>query len=102
VLRVEDLDPDRSRPELARQQLDDLRWLGLDWDEGPDVGGPAGPYVQSERAEHYAAALDQLVADGLVYPCYCTRAEVRAAVSAPHGAEGQGVATLRLPNSRSA
>ena len=90
VLRVEDLDPDRSRPELAQQQLDDLRWLGLDWDEGPDTGGPHAPYTQSERTSLYAAALDRLVEHNLVYPCYCTRAEVRAAASAPHGAEGRG------------
>lgn len=90
VLRVEDLDPDRSRSVLARQQIDDLYWLGLDWDEGPNIGGPHAPYVQSRRTEHYAAALDQLVVAGLVYPCYCTRAEVRAAASAPHGPDGHG------------
>lgn len=90
VVRVEDLDPDRSRPELARQQLADLRWLGFDWDEGPDVGGMYGPYTQSERREQYATALDLLMERGLVYPCYCTRAEVRAAATAPHGAEGRG------------
>ncbi len=69
VLRVEDLDPDRSRPELARQQMDDLRWLGLDWDEGPGIGGPHAPYVQQERTAYYAAALDRLAAHELVYPC---------------------------------
>ena len=90
IVRVEDLDPDRSRPELARQQLADLRWLGLDWDEGPDVGGMYSPYTQSERREQYAAALALLMERGLVYPCYCTRAEVRAVASAPHGAEGRG------------
>lgn len=90
VLRIEDLDPDRSRSELVRQQIDDLQWLGLDWDEGSDIGGPYAPYVQSQRTGYYTAALEQLVAEGRVYPCYCTRAEVRAAASAPHGAEGQG------------
>ena len=90
VLRVEDLDPDRSRPELAEQQLADLRWLGLDWDEGPDAGGAVGPYVQSERTAYYRAALETLPHHNLLYPCYCTRAEVRAAASAPHGAAERG------------
>jgi glutamyl-tRNA synthetase len=83
VLRVEDLDPQRSKPEHERAQLDDLRWLGLDWDEGPDVGGPHGPYRQSERFELYRDALERLDA----YPCTCTRKELRETSSAPHGAE---------------
>ncbi|HEX6288990.1 MAG TPA: tRNA glutamyl-Q(34) synthetase GluQRS [Herpetosiphonaceae bacterium] len=85
VLRMEDLDPDRSRAHLAAQLLDDLRWLGLDWDEGPDIGGPYEPYEQDRRRALYAQALDRLAAQGLIYACYCTRAEVRAAASAPHG-----------------
>lgn len=85
VLRMEDLDPDRSRPELAVQVLADLRWLGLDWDEGPDVGGPYAPYIQDQRRADYAAALHRLQSEGLIYACYCSRAEVRAAASAPHG-----------------
>ncbi|MCA9682979.1 MAG: tRNA glutamyl-Q(34) synthetase GluQRS [Myxococcales bacterium] len=83
ILRVEDLDPQRSKVEHERRQLEDLRWLGLDWDEGPDVGGPAGPYRQSERHELYAAALERLD----TYPCTCTRRELREAAVAPHGAE---------------
>ena len=90
VLRVEDLDPDRSRHAFVQQQLDDLRWLGLDWDEGPDVGGPHAPYVQSRRTAAYVAALETLRARNLVYSCYCTRAEVRAAASAPHGVAAGG------------
>lgn len=85
VLRVEDLDPDRSRPAFAAQLIHDLRWLGLDWDEGPDGGGPYAPYVQDQRRADYAAALDRLAAQELVYHCYCSRAEMRAAASAPHG-----------------
>lgn len=87
VLRIEDLDPERSRPELTDGLLRDLDWLGFDWDEGPDRGGPYAPYEQDRRRSHYAAALTQLEAQGLVYRCYCTRAEVRAAASAPHGQE---------------
>jgi glutamyl-tRNA synthetase len=87
VLRVEDLDPDRCRPEYTAQLLGDLAWLGLDWDEGPDVGGSHGPYRQDERRHLYAAALEALAARGLVYPCYCTRAEIRAAASAPHAGD---------------
>ncbi len=83
VMRVEDLDPQRSRPEHERAQLDDLRWLGLDWDEGPDVGGPHGPYRQSERAEIHAEHLDRLE----VYPCTCSRREISEASVAPHGQE---------------
>ena len=87
VLRMEDLDPDRCRPEYARQLADDLRWLGLDWDEGWQKGGPHGPYLQSERTERYEAAFRALEGQGLLYPCYCTRAE-RLAASAPHRSDG--------------
>lgn len=73
VLRIEDTDFTRARPEFERRILADLRWLGLDWDEGPDVGGRFGPYRQSERGELYAAALARLD----VYPCTCTRRELR-------------------------
>lgn len=89
MLRIEDLDPDRSRPHYTEQLLHDLRWLGLDWDEGPDVGGPYAPYEQDRRRESYAAALDRLRALDLIYPCYCTRTEIRAAASAPHGNAGR-------------
>jgi glutamyl-tRNA synthetase len=73
VLRIEDTDFTRARPEFERRILADLRWLGLDWDEGPDVGGSSGPYRQSERGDLYAAALARLD----VYPCTCTRRELR-------------------------
>lgn len=87
TLRMDDLDPARSRPDLAAQILTDLRWLGLDWDEGPDVGGPAAPYAQSQRAGRYRAALDRLVAAGQAYPCYCSRADIARAAAAPHAGE---------------
>lgn len=84
ILRIEDIDPDRARPEYAAALMDDLRWLGLDWDEGPDVGGSCGPYVQSRRLQNYVKTLDALVALGAVYPCYCTRKELRTLAGAPH------------------
>jgi glutamyl-tRNA synthetase len=81
LLRIEDLDPDRSRPEIVARQVEDLAALGLDWD--------GEPVRQSERGALYAAALAGLEARGLVYPCFCSRADVRAAASAPHGPGGQ-------------
>lgn len=84
VFRMEDLDAGRARADAADAAIADLRWLGLDWDEGPDVGGPDGPYVQSARTEIYRNALERLIATGLVYPCTCTRADVARMASAPH------------------
>ena len=85
VLRVEDLDPPRVMAGAAEAIADDLRWLGLNWDEGPDVGGADGPYVQSARATQYEGALAGLLAAGRLYPCTCSRKEVALASSAPHG-----------------
>jgi glutamyl-tRNA synthetase len=82
LVRIEDLDPQRSRPEFEQSQLEDLVALGLDWDEPP--------VRQSERMEHYEAALAQLGRAGRLYPCYCTRAEIREAASAPHGELPEG------------
>ncbi len=90
VLRVEDLDRPRVRPGATARMLEDLRWLGLDWDEGPECGGLYGPYLQSERQAIYDAALARLRAADLVYPCYCSRAEVARAASAPQGAGDEG------------
>lgn len=85
IVRMEDIDRPRVVPGAAQALLDDLAWLGLDWDEGPDRGGPFGPYVQSQRLEHYEDALAQLAAAGAVYPCTCSRKEIASAASAPHG-----------------
>ncbi|HEX2204524.1 MAG TPA: tRNA glutamyl-Q(34) synthetase GluQRS [Longimicrobium sp.] len=87
VVRVEDLDAGRVRPGIMETQLDELRWLGLDWDEGPDVGGPHAPYVQSARAEAYEAALRALAEAGALYECTCSRRDIAAAASAPHAGE---------------
>jgi glutamyl-tRNA synthetase len=84
VLRIEDLDRPRVRQGATQQILDDLRWLGLDWDEGPDTGGPYAPYTQSERIDIYKQYLRRLQDAGLIYPCYCSRAEIAQAASAPH------------------
>jgi glutamyl-tRNA synthetase len=89
VLRIEDLDPERSRAEYITMLMQDLTWLGLDWDEGPDKGGDYGPYLQDERRNLYQAALEKLEDLGFIYPCYCTRAELAA--SAPHGTQGERV-----------
>ena len=87
ILRIEDLDTARCRPEYARQVEEDLRWLGLAWDEGGSAGGPDAPYFQSQRTALYEAALARLRGMGLVYPCFCTRAQLHAA-SAPHREDG--------------
>ncbi len=77
VLRIEDTDAERSDPRLLERLLEDLRWFGLDWAEGPDVGGPGGPYLQSERGARYAAALEVLEAAGHAYPCFCSPQELQ-------------------------
>lgn len=76
ILRVEDTDAARSEETYLHSLLNDLRWLGLGWDEGPDLGGPAAPYRQSERHELYNTWLAKLDAQGLTYPCYCTQTEL--------------------------
>lgn len=86
ILRIEDIDSPRVKPWARESTLTDLRWLGLDWDQGPDVGGPDVPYVQSERIEHYQPVLQQLIERDLVYPCDCSRSEVASSASAPHEA----------------
>ncbi len=83
-MRMEDLDPDRSRMELAEAALGDLRWLGIRWQEGPDIGGPFAPYVQSLRHQTYLAAWRKLLEGGSIYPCRCSRKDLAGAVNAPH------------------
>lgn len=89
LLRIEDLDPQRSRMEYALQIEDDLHWLGLDWDEGgTENRGHVGPYIQSRRGEIYRTVLDRLTALGLTYPCTCSRADIMA-TQAPHQTDGR-------------
>ncbi|MBB6146244.1 glutamyl-tRNA synthetase [Silvibacterium bohemicum] len=84
ILRNEDLDTQRSRPEFVNPMFEDLRWLGIAWQEGPDVGGDYGPYNQSQRRDHYLAAWRTLLDRGYLYPCRCSRKDLAAMASAPH------------------
>src|SRR5664279_4298442 len=76
ILRIEDTDLERSQPRFRDGLMADLKWLGLDWDERPDMGGPSAPYAQSERGEFYRSLFARLEADGQAYPCYCTADEL--------------------------
>ena len=95
VLRIEDTDQERSTPESVKGILESLRWLGLEWDEGPGREGGHGPYYQSERKDLYRAELDRLVEEGKAYPCYCTPEELAArreeakAAGSPIGYDGR-------------
>ncbi|KAB2653996.1 MAG: tRNA glutamyl-Q(34) synthetase GluQRS [Verrucomicrobia bacterium] len=84
ILRNEDLDHQRCKQEFASAMFDDLKWFGFDWQEGPDCGGRFAPYNQSERMSYYRAALDQLRACGIIYPCTCSRKDIATASRAPH------------------
>jgi glutamyl-tRNA synthetase len=87
VMRIEDLDAPRCRPEYTAAALDDLRWLGLAWTEGPDVGGPHAPYAQSERTPWYLDIWRRLEAAGAIYPSPHSRRDVETAATAPHAAD---------------
>jgi glutamyl-tRNA synthetase len=88
VLRIEDTDAERSSTEMVEGILDGMRWLGLDWDEGPLIGGPFGPYFQSERLDRHRTVAERLVADGYAYYCFCTPEELRAKREAAEAAGG--------------
>jgi len=89
VYRNEDIDPQRCRPEYAAAALDDLRWAGLDWDEGPDLGGAHAPYDQSARLELHRAACARLVSEGRAFFCTCSRRDLAGAAGAPHDDGGE-------------
>lgn len=91
VLRNEDLDVQRCKPEFVAAMLEDLRWFGFRWQEGPDFGGPHAPYNQSERMVHYRAALEKLEAGGFIYPCTCSRKDIQSAVRAPHAEDDEPI-----------
>jgi glutamyl/glutaminyl-tRNA synthetase len=95
ILRNEDLDPDRSQPHFYHAMIEDLRWLGLEWEEGPDVGGPFGPYTQSQRHNLYRDAWRRLLDGGWLYRCRCSRKDLAMAMQAPHDDEGIYPGTCR-------
>ncbi|MEI6241388.1 MAG: glutamate--tRNA ligase family protein [Planctomycetia bacterium] len=97
VMRIEDLDRDRCRPEFTTAALDDLRWLGLEWTEGPDVGGPHAPYEQSRRGAWFLEVWRRLEAAGAMYPSPHSRRDVEEAASAPHGPPPDSGTTPREP-----
>jgi glutamyl-tRNA synthetase len=84
VMRMEDLDPERSRQTYAEAAIEDLRWLGIRWQEGPDKGGPCAPYTQSRRRAVYLAAWRKLLLRGCLFPCRCSRKDLETALGAPH------------------
>ena len=84
ILRNEDLDATRFKMEFVAAMLEDLRWFGFAWGEGPDLGGSFAPYNQSERMDYYRAALEKLRAGNFIYPCTCSRKDIQAATRAPH------------------
>lgn len=86
VLRIEDIDEQRSKDVYTKALMEDLSWLGLTWDEGPDVGGPYAPYIQQQRYARYDQALEYLREMGILYPCYCSRTRLQA-IGAPHAGE---------------
>lgn len=98
ILRIENLDRTRCRPEFTVAAMEDLRWFDITWDEGPDVGGSFAPYVQSERRSRYLAALEKLRTGGFIYPCICSRKDVLSAASAPHDEQDEPIypGTCRL------
>jgi glutamyl-tRNA synthetase len=91
ILRNEDLDSTRYKMEFVEAMLEDLRWFGFEWSEGPDVGGKFAPYNQSARMNFYRAALKKLLAGNFIYPCTCTRKDIQQAASAPHAEDEEPV-----------
>jgi glutamyl/glutaminyl-tRNA synthetase len=84
IFRNEDLDPQRSRPEFVEAMFDDLHWLGIQWQEGPDCGGPVAPYTQSARRDFYLDAFQRLRDAGAIYPCVCSRKDLAESATAPN------------------
>jgi glutamyl-tRNA synthetase len=91
ILRNEDLDSQRCRPEFVQAMMEDLQWLGIEWVEGPDCGGPVGPYTQSERRGFYLEAWRKLRDLGMIYPCTCSRKDVQHAAGAPNELDDEPV-----------
>jgi len=98
VMRMEDLDPDRSRAAYAEAALEDLRWLGIQWQEGPDIGGPFAPYAQSSRGQVYLEAWRRLLRGGFLYHCRCSRKDLESALAAPHESASTGAQASPTPD----
>jgi glutamyl-tRNA synthetase len=91
LLRNDDLDAGRTRPEFVHAMIEDLKWFGFEWQEGPDMGGPFAPYNQSERIGFYREIFEELKSQGRVYPCACSRRDVLFALQAPHQGDEEPV-----------
>lgn len=91
ILRNEDLDSSRCKKEFVQAMFEDLRWFGLEWSEGPDIGGPFAPYNQTERMAFYRGAMERLRAANHVYPCTCSRKDIQSAVTAPHAGDDEAI-----------
>ena len=105
LLRIEDIDKARCKQEFVEGCVEDLKWFGFEWHEGPDQhDSPHAPYYQSQRIHHYKEALDRLIDGGFVYPCYCSRKDIEQAVRAPHAGDDEIIypGTCRPPNSTEA
>ena len=89
ILRNDDLDRDRCKPEFVQAMFEDLRWFGFEWSEGPDIGGQFTPYNQSQRMDYYRRALAKLRCKNFIYPCTCSRKDIQNAVTAPHAADDE-------------
>jgi glutamyl/glutaminyl-tRNA synthetase len=89
ILRNEDLDSQRCQSTFVDAMVDDLHWLGVSWQEGPDCGGPVGPYTQSERRDHYLSAWKRLRELGAIYPCTCSRKDVALSAGAPNDGDDE-------------
>jgi glutamyl-tRNA synthetase len=102
IFRNEDLDSQRCRPEFVTAMYEDLRWLGIDWSEGPDCGGPYAPYAQSERRSHYLEAWGRLRDGRWIYPCTCSRKDLAAAATAPNDSDDEPIYPGRCRSRRDA
>jgi glutamyl/glutaminyl-tRNA synthetase len=102
VLRNEDLDPQRSRPDFANAMIEDLHWLGIRWTEGPDCGGDYGPYAQSEPRSRYLEAWRKLRDGGFIYPCTCSRKDLAQAATAPNDLDDEPIYPGRCRGRRDA
>lgn len=91
ILRSDDMDRPRCKPEYGAAMIEDLKWFGCEWVEGPDIGGPFGPYRQSERIHLYRETFEKLRAGDFIYPCTCSRKDIQQAIAAPHAEDDEPI-----------